>query len=77
MDLKTAEILMAHINAASVAFADLSHAIEKLDEPERRLFKLGLGKTMGELYLELIYPIGLQHPHLDSASSHKTDQDDN
>ena len=77
MDLDTAKELMAHINAASSSFSDLSHAIDKLDEHERVKFKLGLGKAMGELYLELIYPIGLQHPELDPANLHKMNDESN
>jgi len=52
-------------NSASAIFAALSQDIDLLAEPEHGQLMLGLGKTMGEMYLELIYPIGLQHPVLD------------
>lgn len=69
MDLDTAKKLMDQINSASAIFATLSRDIDQLNEPERSQLMQGLGKTMGEMYFELIYPIGLQHPILNPANS--------
>jgi hypothetical protein len=69
MDFDTAKKLMDQINSASAMLAALSQDIDQLSEPERGRLMLGLGKTMGEMYLELIYPIGLQYPVLNPAHS--------
>lgn len=71
MDLDTAKHLMDRINAVSVIFATLSRDIDRLDEPERSQLMRGLGQTMGEMYVELIRPIGRHYPHLDPANSQR------
>ena len=69
MDVDTAEALMDRINLVSVLFAALSRDIDQLDEPERSELMRGLGKTMGEMYFELIRPICREHPSLDPGKS--------
>lgn len=71
MDFDTAKKLMDQINSASVIFSTLSQDIDQLNEPERSQLMQGLGKTMGEMYLQLIYPIGLQYPDLNPANAKK------
>ena len=71
MDIDSAKKLVARIDSASAIFAALSQDIDLLAEPERSQLMQGLGKAMGEMYLGLIYPIGLQYPSLDPARSHK------
>lgn len=65
MEFESAKDIIDQAKSISKMFAELSQSIERLQEPEREKYKLALGKTMGEMYLEIIYPICAEHPELD------------
>jgi hypothetical protein len=71
MDYETAKNLMDQITIISRSLAELSESVDKISEPDRSKLMQGVGKTMGELYLELIYPIGMQYPDLNPVNKHK------
>jgi len=65
MEFDTAKNIIDQVKSISKMFDYLSQSIEQLDQQEKDKYKLALGKTMGEFYLELIYPICTEHPSLD------------
>jgi hypothetical protein len=65
MKFEAAKDIIDQVKSISKLFAELSQSIEQLEEVEREKYKLALGKTMGEMYLELIHPICMEHPELD------------
>lgn len=65
MEFEAAESIIYQVRAISKLYAELSQTIARLEGEERETYKLALGKTMGEMYLGIIYPICAQYPELD------------
>lgn len=65
MKFEAAKDIIDQAKSISKLFSDLSQSIERLEGAEREKYKLALGKTMGEMYLEIIHPICMEHPDLD------------